>query len=72
MSTTLSVRLPDDLAHNLENIAKETKRSKSFHIQRALETYMENFADLQVALDRLQDQTDPIVSSEEMRKNLGI
>ncbi len=72
MSTTLSVRLPDDLAHNLEDIAKETKRSKSFHIQRALETYMENFADLQVALDRLQDQTDPIVSSEEMRKNLGI
>lgn len=72
MSTTLSVRLPDDLVHNLEDIAKETKRSKSFHIQRALETYMENFADLQVALDRLQDQTDPIVSSEEMRKNLGI
>jgi len=72
MSTTLSIRLPDDLASNLEDIAKETKRSKTFHIQRALEAYMENFADLQVALDRLQDQTDPIVSSEDMRKSLGI
>ena len=72
MSTTLSIRLPDDLARNLEDIAKETKRSKTFHIQRALEVYMENFADLQVALDRLQDQTDPIVSSEDMRKSLGI
>ncbi len=72
MSTTLSVGLSNNLAHSLENIAKETKRSKSFHIQRALETYMENFADLQVALDRLHDQTDPIISSEEMRKNLDI
>ena len=72
MSTTLSVRLPDDLAHHLEDIAKETERSKAFHVQKALESYMEDYADLQVALDRLHDRTDLIVSSKDMRRSLGI
>ncbi len=72
MSTSVTVRLPDNLAHQLNDIAKETERSKAFHIQKALETYMEDHADLQVALDRLHDQTDPTVSSKEMRKSLGI
>jgi len=72
MSTTLSIRLPDDLAHHLEDISKETERSKAFHVQKALETYMEDYADLQVALDRLHNQTDIIISSKDMRKNLGI
>lgn len=72
MSTSMSIRLPDDLARQLDEIAKETERSKAFHIQKALEAYMEEYADLQVALDRLHDQTDPIVSSKEMRKSLGI
>jgi len=72
MSTTLSVRLPDDLARRLDEIAKETERAKAFHILKALEAYLEEYADLQVALDRLHDQTDPIVSGKEMRKSLGI
>ena len=72
MSQTLSVRLSDELAHLLENIAKETERSKAFHIQKALEIYMEDYADLQIALDRLHNRTDPIISSKDMRKRLGI
>ena len=72
MSTTLSVRLPDDLAHLLEDIAKETERSKAFHVQKALEAYMENHADLRVALDRLNDRTDSIVSGKDIRKSIGI
>jgi RHH-type rel operon transcriptional repressor/antitoxin RelB len=72
MSTAISVRLPKDLADQLEGIAKETERPRSYIIQKALESYIEVFADLQIALDRLRDQTDPIVSGKEMRKSLGI
>ena len=72
MSTAVSIRLPDSLARELEQIAGETERSRSFHIQKALESYIEDFADVQIALDRLRDQKDPVVSRREMRKSLGL
>jgi len=72
MSKAISVRIPDDLASKLSEIAKETERSKSFHVQKALEVYLGDLADLQVALDRLHDASDPIVTSDEMRKELEL
>ncbi len=72
MTTAISVRLPKTLAHRLDSIAKETERPRSFIIQKALESYMEEYADLQVALDRLHDQTDPVISGKELRKSLGL
>jgi len=72
MTTAISVRLPKELADQLDNIAKETERPRSFIILKALESYMEDYADLQVALDRLHDKTDPTISSKELRKSLGL
>ena len=72
MSTAVSVRLPKDLAKRLDGIAKETERPRSFIIQKAIEAYIEDVADLQIALDRLHDTSDPIISSKEMRKSLGL
>lgn len=72
MSTAISVRLPKNLADQIDSISKETERPRSFIIQKALESYVEDYADLQIALDRLRDKRDVIVSSKEMRKSLGI
>ena len=72
MSTAISIRLPKALADQLNHIAKETERPRSFIIQKALESYMEDFAELQVALDRLYDKTDPVISGKELRKTLGL
>ena len=72
MSTAISVRLPKNLASQLDDIAKETERSRSFIIQKALESYINDFADLQIALDRLHDKGDEVVSAKEMRKSLGL
>ena len=72
MSTVLSVRIPDDLASKLSDIAEETERPKSFHVQKALESYLDELADLQVAYDRLHDTTDPIITVEDMRKELEL
>ncbi|MCC7519364.1 MAG: ribbon-helix-helix protein, CopG family [Verrucomicrobiae bacterium] len=72
MSTAVSIRLPDVLAKELDHIADETERSRSFHVQKALESYIEDFADVQIALDRLRDSKDTVVSSREMRKSLGL
>jgi len=72
MSTAISMRIPDNLASKLSEIANETERPKSFHIQKALEAYLEELADLQVALDRLHDTSDPGISIDDMRKEIGV
>mgnify|MGYP006294714291 FL=1 len=72
MSTPLSVRIPDKLSEELNAVAKITERSRSFLIQKALESYLEEQADLQIALDRLHDTTDRVISIEEMRKEIEV
>jgi RHH-type rel operon transcriptional repressor/antitoxin RelB len=72
MNTAISVRLPKDLADQLDSIAEETERPRSYIIQKAIESYIEDYADLQVALDRLHDKTDPVISGKELRKSLGL
>jgi RHH-type transcriptional regulator, rel operon repressor / antitoxin RelB len=72
MSVALSVRLPDMLAKELNNVALTTERPKSFLVQKALESYLSDQADLQIGLDRLRDTTDAVISIDEMRKELGL
>jgi len=72
MNTAISVRLPKALADRLDNIAKETERPRSYIIQKALELYIEDYADLQIALDRLHETADPVISGKELRKSLGL
>ena len=72
MSTSISVRISDKLIHELDAVAKTTERSRSFHIQKALGIYLEEQADLQIALDRLHDTSDPLISINEMREELDV
>ncbi len=72
MSKTISVRLPDFVSDELEEVSLETERSKSFHILKAVEKYLEEFADLQIALDRLKDNNDGLISGEELREEIGL
>ncbi len=72
MSKAISIRIPDELADQLEGVARETERPRSYIIQKALESYLEDIADLQIALERLRDNSDSIVTSDEMRKSLGL
>ena len=72
MSTKLSVRLPNVIAEKIAEVAKETKRPKSFHIQKALELYLAELADLQIAYDRLHDSNVPVISIKEIRNHLEL
>lgn len=72
MSKPISIRIPDDLARQLDSVARETDRPRSYIVQKALESYIEDFADLQIALDRLMDGTDETITGKELRKDLGL
>jgi len=71
MPISVSVRLPNNTAKALDELARTTERSKTYLIIKALETYLAEYADYQVALDRLRDKDDPVVSATELRKRLG-
>ena len=72
MSKPISFRISEDLANRLDSVVKETERPRSYFIQKALESYLEDYADLQIALDRLHDKTDKTVSGKELRNTLGL
>ena len=71
MSISVSLRLSDEMVEQLNDIANSIDRSKSFLIKKAIEQYLEEYADYQIALDRLNDKDDEIISSKEMRKLLA-
>jgi len=72
MSVSISIRIPESMANLLDEVAKETERSKSYLIQKAIQQFLEEQADLQIALDRLHDTSDPIISVNEMRNEFGL
>jgi RHH-type transcriptional regulator, rel operon repressor / antitoxin RelB len=71
MSSSLSVRLPDRTAKALEKLSKLTDRPKTYFVEKALESYLAEYADYQIALDRLNDKDDPVISSAELKRRLG-
>ena len=72
MSTAISLRLPDQVAKALTRLASTTERPKSYLIRKAVETYLVEYADYQVALDRLHNKDDAVISGTELRRQLGL
>lgn len=71
MSSSLSIRLQDRTAKALEKLSKMTDRPKTYFVEKALESYLAEHADYQVALDRLRDKDDPVISSADLKRRLG-
>ena len=71
MSKAISLRLPEDIHEQLEEIAEDIDRSKSYLIRKAIERYLDEYADYRIALERLNDKDDEIISSKELRKRLA-
>jgi predicted DNA-binding protein len=69
---TQSVRLPDELAKRLEAIAKASKRPKSSFIVEALERYLDEREDLEVALARFRDPDAEWLDHEQVRRELDL
>ena len=72
MSTAISLRLPTQVAKALESLARTTDRPKSYLVRKAVETYLAEYADYQIALERFRDKHDPIFSDAEVRRQLGL
>jgi RHH-type rel operon transcriptional repressor/antitoxin RelB len=71
--TTLAVRLPQELAAELEQLARETGRSKSYYARQAIIEFLEDRADYLRAvaiLERERGQRN--LTLEEVKRELGL
>ncbi len=66
----ITARVPDELVEALDAAAEDLKRSRADIIRHALERYLEDYDDLDVALERLRDPADPVLDWDEVRREL--
>lgn len=66
-----ALRLDPEVEGELEELAKKTGRSKSYHARAALKQYLEDKADYLKAVAVLE-KGNPRVSLDEVRKQLGL
>ena len=66
----ITARVPDELVEALDAAAERLKRSRADIIRQALERYLEDYEDLEVALERLRDPADPVLDWDRVRREL--
>ena len=72
MATSITGRVPDNLADQLDELAVSLDRSRAYLVKKAMEMYLSEYADYLIALERLRDKDDDILTSQEMKNLLGI
>jgi predicted DNA-binding protein len=70
MTKTISARLPVGMISSIEEIAAERKRKRGDVVREALEIYLDTWADYQIAMERLKDAQDEILSEKEFLEEL--
>ena len=66
----ITARVPDELFRALDEAAAQLKRSRAEIIRHALERYLEDYDDLEIALERLRDPADPVLDWDQVRHEL--
>lgn len=70
MAKIITVRLPDEIGKRLCRLSRKTKRPMSFYIKDMLESYLDEYEDAFLGLDRLDEKNARCYSTEEVEKLL--
>jgi predicted DNA-binding protein len=70
MTISITVRVPDNLVDQLDELAVSLERSRAYLVKKAMEMYLSEYADYLIALERLRDKDDDIISAKEMKSLL--
>jgi RHH-type rel operon transcriptional repressor/antitoxin RelB len=66
----VSARLPEPLVKEMDRAAKRLRRTRADLIRQAVEYYLDDFEDLELGLERLQDPGDPVLDWKDVRREL--
>lgn len=64
------IRVPEEMAKEMEKVAKDLHQSKNFIVSEALRFYLRERADLDVALDRLRDPNAEWISHHQVKREI--
>ncbi|WP_187647154.1 type II toxin-antitoxin system RelB family antitoxin [Nitrosophilus labii] len=67
----ISVRLDKELEKELEEIAKLTKRPKSFFIKEALKEYLQDIKDVLEAKKRVNEPQRELITLDELKREFN-
>ena len=67
----LAVRLDQKTEMRLEQLAKETHRTKSYFVKRAITTFLDEMEDKLIAVARLEQENPTFLKSDELWRELG-
>ncbi len=73
--SAISLRIPEDIANRLHNLAEKTGRSKTFYMLEAIREHLDDMEDLYLAEQRLVDLRagkSDIVSLEDLMERHGL
>ena len=68
----LSVRLDEEIEKELKEAASVLGRSQAWIIRQAVRYYLDELADLEIAMDRLRDPRAKWIDHEEAKRELGL
>jgi RHH-type rel operon transcriptional repressor/antitoxin RelB len=68
----MTVKIKERLKKRIYKLAKESKKSTSYHLNKALENYIGEIDELRISLARLNDRSDKVMSSKEFKKSIGL
>ena len=72
MTSSICIRLPDDMIQELDFLANTLERSKTYIVKKAINQYLEEYKDYLIALERLNDKDDEVISGDKLREQLGL
>jgi len=67
----VATRFSDEVLAELDEVARELRRTRAEVVRRAVEIYLAEYADHQIALQRLNAPDDALLSTREMWSELG-
>jgi predicted DNA-binding protein len=66
----ISLRVEGDLKRRVDEVARQTGRSKAWVIRKAIDLYLEDVEDIEISEQRLADPKDKVISSDELMSRL--
>jgi RHH-type rel operon transcriptional repressor/antitoxin RelB len=75
MAFVMNIRLPDDLARRIENLAKTTGRTRTYYVREALEEKISDMELIYLAAKRAEDVRagkEKTISWEELKAQNGL
>ncbi|MBU1738561.1 MAG: ribbon-helix-helix domain-containing protein [Proteobacteria bacterium] len=66
----ITARLSEEMVKEIDRAARVLHRSRADIVRKAIETYLEDFDDLNTAIDRLRDPADCSLDWEQAKREL--